>query len=49
MSVPDFAAVERAAAGRTLRRPRGPQRGKVGEGERLLDNTLNFAAETGGA
>jgi uncharacterized protein (DUF58 family) len=28
---PDFAAVERAAHGRTLRLPRGPQRGKVGE------------------
>jgi len=27
----DFAAVERAAAGRRLRLPRGPQRGKVGE------------------
>ena len=24
------------------------ERGKIGEGERLLDNTLNFAAETGG-
>lgn len=31
MSAPDFAAVERAAAGRKLRLPRGPQRGKVGE------------------
>jgi uncharacterized protein (DUF58 family) len=30
-SQPDFAAVERAAAGRALRLPRGPQRGKVGE------------------